>query len=81
MRIASVIIFHLSKLWKAKFSMLCDVTFLARLQGKLDFSLLGVKGLTKQNVNKPNNKLNRKNNRAATLREHIREKASDSCYT
>ena len=31
-----VIIFHLSKLWKARFSILCDVIFLARLQGNFD---------------------------------------------
>ena len=42
-RIGSVIIFHLSKLWKAKFSILCDVLFLVRLQGKFDIALLGVK--------------------------------------
>ena len=35
-RIGSVIIFHLTKLWKAKFSILCDVIFLVRLQGKLE---------------------------------------------
>ena len=36
MRIGSIIIFHLSKLWKAKFSILCNVIFLVRLQGKFD---------------------------------------------
>ena len=36
MRICIKIIFHLSKLWKAKFSLLCDVIFLVRLQGKFD---------------------------------------------
>ena len=35
-RICSIIIFHLSKLWKVKFSILCDVVFLVRLQGKFD---------------------------------------------
>ena len=35
-RIGVIIIFHLSKLWKAKFSILCDVIFLERLQGKLE---------------------------------------------
>ena len=30
------IIFHLSKLWKAKFFILCDVVFLVRLQGKFE---------------------------------------------
>ena len=35
-RIGSIIIFHLSKLWKAKFSILCDVIFLVRLQGKFE---------------------------------------------
>ena len=36
LRIGSIIIFHLSKLWKAKFSILYDVIFLARLQGKFE---------------------------------------------
>ena len=35
MRIGSIIIFHLSKLWKAKFLILCDVIFLVR-QEKFD---------------------------------------------
>ena len=35
-RIGSIIIFHLRKLWKAKFSILCDVIFLVRLQEKLE---------------------------------------------
>ena len=35
-RIGSIIIFHLSKLWKAKFFILCDVIFLVRLQGKFE---------------------------------------------
>ena len=35
-RIGGIIIFYLSKLWKAKFFMLCDVIFLVRLQEKLD---------------------------------------------
>ena len=40
-RIGSIIIFHLSKLWKAKFFfILCEVIFQARLQG--NWSLLGV---------------------------------------
>ena len=34
--IGSVILFYLSKLWKAKFSILCDEIFLVRLQGKFD---------------------------------------------
>ena len=34
--IGSIIIFHLSKLWKAEFSILCDVIFLVCLQGKFD---------------------------------------------
>ena len=33
LRIGSIIIFHLSKLWKAKFFVLCDV-LMVRLQGK-----------------------------------------------
>ena len=32
----SIIIFHLSMLWKAKFFILCDVIFLVRLQGKFE---------------------------------------------
>ena len=36
MRICIKIIFHLSKLWKAKFSLLCDVIFLVGLEGKFD---------------------------------------------
>ena len=36
LRIGSIIIFHLSKLWKAKFFILCNVIFLVRLQGKFD---------------------------------------------
>ena len=35
-RICIIIIFHLSKLWKAKFSILCDVIFLVGLEGKFD---------------------------------------------
>ena len=35
-RIGSIIIFHLSKLWKAKFSILCGVIFLVGLQEKFD---------------------------------------------
>ena len=35
-RIDSIIIFHLSKLWKVKFFILCDVTFLVRLQEKFE---------------------------------------------
>ena len=35
-RIGSVIIFHLSELWKAKFFILFDATFLVELQGKLE---------------------------------------------
>ena len=36
MRIGSAIIFHLSKVWKAKFFILGDVTLLVRLQEKFD---------------------------------------------
>ena len=35
-RICSIITFDLSKLWKVKFSILCDVIFLVRLQGNFD---------------------------------------------
>ena len=35
-RICIIIIFHLSKLWKATFSLLCYVIFLVRLQEKFD---------------------------------------------
>ena len=34
--ICRIIVFHLSKLWKAKFFILCDVMFLVRLRGKFD---------------------------------------------
>ena len=36
-RIASIIIFHLSKLWRARFSILCDGILLVRLQEKFEF--------------------------------------------
>ena len=39
-RIDSIIIPHLSKLWKAKFSILCNGTFLVRLQGKFDIRII-----------------------------------------
>ena len=35
-KIGSIIIFHLSKQWNAKFSILCDAIFLVRLQGKFE---------------------------------------------
>ena len=35
-RICGIITFHLSKLWKVKFSILCDVIFLVTLQGNFD---------------------------------------------
>ena len=35
-RIGSIIIFHLSKLWKAKFSSYSVIIFMARLQGKFE---------------------------------------------
>ena len=45
-RTGSIIIFPLNKLWKAKFSLLCDVIFLVRLQEKFEIDrLLGVKGV------------------------------------
>ena len=34
--INSIIVFHLSKLSKAKFSILCDVIILARQQGEIE---------------------------------------------
>ena len=37
-RISSIMLFHLSKLWKAKFFMLCDVIILVRLQGKFEIN-------------------------------------------
>ena len=43
MRIGLIIISHLSKLWKAKLSLLCDVILRLRLQEKFDIA--GVKGL------------------------------------
>ena len=45
-RIGSLIIFHLSKLSKAKFFILCDAIFLVRLRGKCEIDhTLGVKEL------------------------------------
>ena len=41
-RIGSMIIFHLNKLWIAKFSLLCDVMFLARPKGKFDIDPIGI---------------------------------------
>ena len=35
----SMIIFHLSKQWKAKFFILCDVIFLLELQGEFDVDI------------------------------------------
>ena len=43
-RISSIIIFYLSKLWKAKFFILCDVIFLVKLEKFWNWSLLGVEG-------------------------------------
>ena len=40
MRISSIIIFRLSKWWKAKFFILCDVIFAVRLQQKFDIDHL-----------------------------------------
>ena len=46
-RIGRINIFHLSKLWVAKFSIMCDVLFLGETAGGTwAWSLLGVKGLT-----------------------------------
>ena len=39
-RIGSIIIFHLSKLWKATFFILCGRTFLVRQQGTFEIGLL-----------------------------------------
>ena len=49
-RIGSIIILRLSKLWKAKFSILCDVIFLVRLQDweMWNWSPLGVKEFLKK---------------------------------
>ena len=44
-RIDSIIIFHLSKLWKAKFFILCDAVFWWGSREHLKWSLLGVKRL------------------------------------
>ena len=38
MRIGSIIVFHLRKLWKAKFFILCDVIFLERVQKKFEIA-------------------------------------------
>ena len=45
-----IIIFHLSKLWKAKFSILCDVIFFETAGEIWNCSLLGVKGLRVKEV-------------------------------
>ena len=44
-RIGSIIIFHLSQVWKAKFFILCDVIFLVRLQEKFEIYHSWPKGL------------------------------------
>ena len=36
-RISSIIIFHLSKLWKAKFSIVCDVVYLVKMEEKFEY--------------------------------------------
>ena len=52
MRIGSIIIFHLSKLWKAKFSIRCYIT--GEAAGEIwNWSLLGVKGLIPLGRRKP----------------------------
>ena len=43
-RIGSVSIFYLSKIWKAELSILRDVIFLVRLQGKFDIDHWELKG-------------------------------------
>ena len=49
LRIGSIIIFYLSKLWKAKFFILYELLFLVRPQGKFEVDqLLGLKGLISQ---------------------------------
>ena len=50
--IGSIITFHLSKLWKAKFFILCDVLFLVRLQEKfeIDHSTLESEYITRFRV-------------------------------
>ena len=46
MRTGSIIIFHVSKLWKPKFLILCGVTIPGEAPGESWYwSLLGVKGL------------------------------------
>ena len=35
-RIGSIIIFHLSKLWNTKFFILCNIIFLVMLQGRFE---------------------------------------------
>ena len=46
---SSSLVYHLSKVWKAKFIILCNVIFLLRLQGKfrIDHFAFGVKGLNR----------------------------------
>ena len=51
-RIDSIIIFHPSKWWKAKFVVLCDVIFLVRLQEKFEIYLITL--WSKRSSNDPN---------------------------
>ena len=47
-RIGSIIIFHICKLWKGKFFILCDVIFLVRPQGKFEVDHLNWEGNSSQ---------------------------------
>ena len=50
-RIGSMIIFHLSKQWKATFFILCDVIFLVKLQGKFESITLESKRVKARDLN------------------------------
>ena len=54
LRIGSIIIFNLSKLWKTKFFKLCDLVFMWGCRGKLKFITLGserTKQVTRLHIN------------------------------
>ena len=68
MRISSLIIFHLSKLWNVEFFVLFDVILLVRLQRKFEID----------HYVSENNNSNPNNNRAAAHRETISWRASDT---
>ena len=76
MKIGSIIIFHLSKLRKAKFFTLCDAVFLVRLQGKFGYDHSWEwKGEERNGAMKPHipPRLNCSVNMGALIRRHSSE--------